>query len=828
MSASEDFRAVLRTAGLDYAGEIIADGTLHRFKAAGDHRENSWYVMHAGQPMAGAFGCWKLGVKETWCDRSRKLSQAEWDEVRRRWQQAEREREKAEAERHAQARKTAAWIFTRARPVAFHAYLKRKGVQPCGEVRESRDALVLPLRDTSGELYSLQFIGPDGEKRFLTGGKIAGCFFTISDQPEGALLICEGYATGASIHAATGGAVICALNCHNLMTVAKAMREKFPAREIILCADNDQFTAGNPGLTAAMEAAHAMQAKIATPNFADISNQPTDFNDLQQQEGIATVKTQIEKAQLPKETNTPGQWFAKKFPSLSDEHGAAILEETDKQGIVTAKDIGEDFFAATLGEKGSPDAPTVFVPTEEKFFSYLPGEGVFMFQRDPVLLARMSRLLLECARACRDGCETKTLEFRFRDSASLSGVLKKARGLLEVPPDYFASDLTKFIPCANGMLPLDDKMLLPFSPAYKRRNKLAVRFDAAAKCPLFLDTLMRAALDADDLDLLQRWCGLALIGENLAQKILILTGTAGGGKGTFIRVLTGIIGQTNLASLRPQLLGERFELGRFLGKTLLYGADVPENFLNQRGASVLKSLTGYDPVTLEFKNSNESPAIICKFNVIVTCNSRLTVQLEGDTDAWRRRLAIIEYHKLKPDKVIADLDRQILANEASGVLNWMLAGLDKLRADGWQLNLTRQQQKSVDNLLLESEAHMVFAREGLARDAAGRLTVPDCFTAYVEFCTQHGWNALSKNKFGSLIGDVMVRQFGITMRHDIPDTCGKMQRGWKGLCLAGNFTEPTDKKASETSESQPEAAFSDTTDTFSKVQPAKRLVEEIV
>jgi P4 family phage/plasmid primase-like protien len=481
------------------------------------------------------------------------------------------------------------------------------------------------------------------------------------------------------------------------------------------------------------------------------------------------------------ETNTPAQWFAEKFPSLPSEYGTAISEETDKDGIVNAKDIGEDFFAATLGDKGSPHAPTVFVPTEQKFYTYLPGEGVFVFQSEPVLTACLSRLLLECARVCRDGCETKTLEFRFRDTANLSGVLKKARGLLAVPHDYFASDLTKFIPCANGMLRLDDKTLLPFSPDYRRRNKLAVRFVAAAKCPLFLDTLMRAALDDEDLDLLQRWCGLALIGENLAQRILILTGTAGGGKGTFIRVLNGIIGEINLASLRTHLLGERFETSRFLGKTLLYGADVPEDFLNQRGASVLKSLTGYDPVTLEFKNSNESPSIICKFNVIVTCNSRLTVKLEGDTDAWRRRLAIIEYHKPKPEKVIADLDKQILANEASGVLNWMLAGLDKLRADGWQLNLTDQQQKRVDNLLLESDGHTVFVRECLTRDAEGQLTVPDCFAAYVEFCDQRGWTALTKNKFGKLIEDVVVRQFRITSRNDIKDGSGKAQRGWKGI-----------------------------------------------
>jgi phage/plasmid-associated DNA primase len=220
---------------------------------------------------------------------------------------------------------------------------------------------------------------------------------------------------------------------------------------------------------------------------------------------------------------------------------------------------------------------------------------------------------------------------------------------------------------------------------------------------------------------------------------------------------------------------------------LLYGADVPENFLNQRGASVLKSLTGGDPVTLEFKNYNENPSIICRFNVIVTCNSRLTVHLEGDTDAWRRRLAIIEYHKPKPENAIADLDQQILRNESYGVLNWMLEGLDKLRADGWQLRLTGKQQAAVDNLLLESDGHAVFAREGLSRNPAQTLTVQDCYSAYVEFSNQHGWTALTRNRFTPAITDEVVRQFGITPRHDILDANQKPQRGWKGLSLAEKF-----------------------------------------
>lgn len=489
------------------------------------------------------------------------------------------------------------------------------------------------------------------------------------------------------------------------------------------------------------------------------------------------------KAQHPASVS---QWFATKYPQLPAEFGEAVLEEPDRSGRKIVCGISQPFLAATLGEMGTPNAPTVFVPAEGRFWTYAPLEGVFIDERDTALLSRLSRLLLEAARA-GNGAVTKKLEFSFRNSSNLAGVIKHAQGLLAKPHDFFASGLTEFIPCRNGMLRLSDKDLLPFSPSYRRRNKLAVAFDPSATCPLFLDTLMRPALEADELDLLQRWCGLALIGENCAQKILLLTGTAGGGKGTFIRVLLGIIGGRNVGTLRTQLLGERFELGRFLGKSLLYGADVSDDFLNHRSATVLKALTGGDPITLEFKNSNESPGIVCQFNVVVTCNSRLKVHLEGDTGAWRRRLAIIEYRKQKPENIITDLSEQILAREASGVLNWMLAGLDKIRADGWQLHQTPPQQKLVDDLLLESESHAVFAGESLARESEAEITIADCFTAYAEFCSERGWRALTRNKFSAEMADVIVQKFGITQRHDISDgRGGKPQRGWKGIRLANN------------------------------------------
>ncbi len=461
------------------------------------------------------------------------------------------------------------------------------------------------------------------------------------------------------------------------------------------------------------------------------------------------IKEKMPVAAAPPEPlpSTPAAWFDKKYPKLAARYGNAVQEKfpAGGKGRSVVTNLSEDFLAATLGKDGTPTAPTVFVVEEDKFYAYSPNDGIFKEVTEPALAMRLSKLLLECALACRRRFDTQALEFRLRDSSKLRGVLVRARGLLEVRQEFFETSLKKFVPCDNGMLRIADRKLLRFCASYRRCNKLAVAYVPGATCPLFLDTLMRSALDEDDLELMQRWCGLALLGVNYAQRLVILQGTAGGGKGTLIRVITGILGSNNVGTLRPQLLHDRFELGGLVGKSLLYGPDVDENFFNCKGASVLKAVTGGDPGTVEFKGSNNRPQLTCRFNVIVTCNCRLTVHLQGDAEAWQRRLVIVEYKNPKPKNLIAEFSEQILEHEASGVLNWMLEGLDKVLADGLQLRLTAAQQKRVNDLLLESDSVMVFAKERLREDGSNSLTFAQCHDAYVQFCSNRGWVEIRKN-----------------------------------------------------------------------------------
>ncbi len=118
------------------------------------------------------------------------------------------------------------------------------------------------MHDTAGCLHSLQFIDKNGNKRFLSGGRKKACHFLVG-APSQTLCIAEGYATAATIHETTGHAVAVAFDAGNLMPVAQILRLKHPYIKLIICADNDDNTKGNPGLTKARQAATAIDGLLA-------------------------------------------------------------------------------------------------------------------------------------------------------------------------------------------------------------------------------------------------------------------------------------------------------------------------------------------------------------------------------------------------------------------------------------------------------------------------------------------------------------------------------------------------------------------------------------
>lgn len=296
------FSQAITSAGLPAPDHINDDGKLHRFSTNGKLNDDTgWYVLHTDGIPAGAFGCWRSGFKSSWCAKSvNDLTVMELQIMRDRVQAMDVLRKAEKSRLQTQAKVLSEAMLARSVPAINHPYLAKKAIQANGS-RVEGDNLIIPMRDTSGVLYSLQTITPVGDKRFQYGGKVSGCYFSIG-KPDDRLIICEGFATGASIHECTGYAVAVAFNAGNLELVAQALHDKFPALEIIIAADDDHKTEGNPGLTKATAAAKIIGGSLALPVFpASRPDKATDFNDLHMLAGANVVRQCIDDASSPLE-----------------------------------------------------------------------------------------------------------------------------------------------------------------------------------------------------------------------------------------------------------------------------------------------------------------------------------------------------------------------------------------------------------------------------------------------------------------------------------------------------------------------------------------------
>lgn len=279
--AIKQFQETIRAAGLQPPDSLQPD-KLYRFPGAGkkpgnkaarcflfDDLRGGWYMDYS----TGLFGVWQTKRDKPYTDAERHAFR----------QQCERDRlarEQDKIKTHAAAADKATSIWASA-PLAddSNGYCARMRIQPYG-ARLYNGVLVIPICDESLQLVNLQFIHADGTKRFLKGSRKKACFSAIGKATD-TILICEGYATGASLHEATGHFVVVAMDAGNLEPVARVIRRLYPESEIIICGDND---INGVGQTAARAAALAIGGKYLLPPKIG-----TDWNDVLTAEAEALV-----------------------------------------------------------------------------------------------------------------------------------------------------------------------------------------------------------------------------------------------------------------------------------------------------------------------------------------------------------------------------------------------------------------------------------------------------------------------------------------------------------------------------------------------------------
>ncbi|HCA25242.1 MAG TPA: conjugal transfer protein TraC [Pseudomonas sp.] len=375
-----DLLAQLQDAELDPETPLVI-GERTRCRAKGDtgKAKTGFYVIYEHRNedrtfYAGAFGSWREGEKGSFHKLKPvggRMTAEDREVIKARVEAAKKKEAAKQAARHARAGRRAAGIWKTLPERGRSAYLERKQVTALGLRfgRKPGTALV-PMRNLHDHIVGMQilFDEPDADglsKRYWPPGlQKEGAFHLIGPHPEPgeAVLLCEGYATGASLHMATGLCVVVAYDAGNLLPVGKAMRERYPGRQFVFCADDDWKTTNvkgepwNPGQEKAVNAARVVGGSWVWPVFdGERDDKWTDFNDLHVAEGMDAVRRQVMAVVRP--SSADGGWQE----HLHRSNTGALVAHVVNVSLILSNDprwqdvIAEDIFSSkTVKRRATP------------------------------------------------------------------------------------------------------------------------------------------------------------------------------------------------------------------------------------------------------------------------------------------------------------------------------------------------------------------------------------------------------------------------------------------------------------------------------------------
>jgi phage/plasmid-associated DNA primase len=446
--------------------------------------------------------------------------------------------------------------------------------------------------------------------------------------------------------------------------------------------------------------------------------------------------------------------------------------------------INERFWAATFAHCHQ----TIYEPDEDRLYVYEPERGLFRNQHTAVLRETIIRLIYDVAKKRPEAAYLAVT--RFVSMHLIGGVIEALKGLT-CQPNAFRRQLSdpSFLHTANCMLVYNECEFHrePFSPKFRSRNQSPIPYDKNASQDSFRRAFFDHRCPPENIVLFQKYGGQCLLGRNLSQSILLLDGVAESSKTTLALVIADTIGRENCTELRTGQLGERFENGAFIGKSLLIAPDVKANFLSLYGASFLKSLVGNDILCAELKRSDRRVDLEGFFNVIITSNSRLRVRLEGDADAWKRRLLIVRFEHPLQNERITDFHRVIVQNEGPGILNFLIEGCTLLLNDldhGGRLSLSLNQSNHINRFIAESDSLRQFLLGNLSAvsQSESDLTTNEILEAYYADCVASEINSIPTAEAQKILPELMKDLFAKSRSHDIK-RLNKSHRGYRGVRL---------------------------------------------
>lgn len=302
----------------------------------------------------------------------------------------------------------------------------------------------------------------------------------------------------------------------------------------------------------------------------------------------------------------------------------------------------------------------------------------------------------------------------------------------------------------NGVLNIKTKKLLSHSPDYNFVHKLPVDYIPNAFCYKIFEFISEV-FDEDDMLAIQEWIGYQLHKEYFIKKAAIFRGIPNTGKTTFMNLMVAFVGKENVSSVSLQMLAQgKWHLTELFNKYSNICDDLSEKDVVDSGT--FKQVTGRSPLQAEYKFGDQFN-FVNHAKLSFACNKIPVIKTDVDDEAYWDRWLIFDFENVfdKHSRGSKKMDTHIVdkitsPDELSGLLNWALVGLDRLKEQGY---FSYKRTWEDNRKIMQGEANNVarFNNECLMYEVDGWVSNFELYGKYQEFCNLNGLTSQTDQVF---------------------------------------------------------------------------------
>jgi P4 family phage/plasmid primase-like protien len=351
-----------------------------------------------------------------------------------------------------------------------------------------------------------------------------------------------------------------------------------------------------------------------------------------------------------------------------------------------------------------------------------------------------------------------------------NNILHDLKGLV-----YTEISFSQKIALDNGLLDVEAQEILPFNVNEMPFHKLPVAFDKEAKCPNW-EQFISQVVNPDDLDTIQEWSGFLLLPDYRFHKLLWVHGEGRNGKGVWQRTMEAVLGEDNVSSIGLEEFNgsHRFALRQLYGK--LFNPCSEPNTTYPLQTPLLKKATGQD--TIEAETKGKQGRLKFRNYAKITILANKFPKVEDTTTAFKERRLFIKFpNEFTGKNQIQNIEANWLTihDERSGILNWMLKGLERLLENGCFTESLTQQETEAE-FLRASDTIGAFLKEMVIFGKNYVTTRSETYERYKEYCDALGLDAETNVKFTQRMKDTPKVSVCSVKKP-------KQERAWRGITL---------------------------------------------